>query len=273
VAFARDWQILDAGGWGRSYVGDLFDSGIWAEPLWEIARRTRRQTPAVEIPVETYEPPVEDWTWDVYTEGASVPEVAISEVESAIYPDNCAAPVPPGHPPIPAGASCVIIDGYARQIVEGIEGPPVVLEQFDPGAIIGEVPVASGEYDSPGNGQETGSVAGPASGDIRVTEEGNDDMAIDWGGLISGGIDLLQGQRIGGGPGPAAYQGPGSPNYTGFVTGGTARSYGDNGNGKKCRRRRRRLLTPTDLSDIAALVAIAGKGTGMNLAIAKAVRR
>lgn len=39
------------------------------------------------------------------------------------------------------------------------------------------------------------------------------------------------------------------------------------------RRRRRRLITPTDLGDLASIVAIAGKGGGMNQAIAAAVRR
>lgn len=43
----------------------------------------------------------------------------------------------------------------------------------------------------------------------------------------------------------------------------------------KCsRRRRRRLLTPTDLSDLAALQALVGKGSSaLNMAVAKAVRR
>lgn len=40
------------------------------------------------------------------------------------------------------------------------------------------------------------------------------------------------------------------------------------------RRRRRRLVTPTDISDLAALQALVGKGSSaMNLAVAKAVRR
>jgi hypothetical protein len=47
------------------------------------------------------------------------------------------------------------------------------------------------------------------------------------------------------------------------------------GETKRCpRRRRRRLLTPTDLSDLAALQALVGKGSSaLNMAVAKAVRR
>jgi len=39
------------------------------------------------------------------------------------------------------------------------------------------------------------------------------------------------------------------------------------------RRRRRRLITPTDLSDLAALKAIVGGGDALKFAVTKAVRR
>lgn len=42
---------------------------------------------------------------------------------------------------------------------------------------------------------------------------------------------------------------------------------------KKPGRRRRRLLTPTDLNDLAALQTIVGKGDVMKFAVMKAVRR
>lgn len=99
-------------------------------------------------------------------------------------------------------------------------------------------------------------------------------MAVDWGNVLSGAIDIAQGQRVGGGPsssfaGPMAggiYPTPAVPRQ---VTVDTV-----TGEVKPCRRRRRRrLLTPTDLSDLAALAAVVGKGDALKLAVAKAVRR
>ena len=95
-------------------------------------------------------------------------------------------------------------------------------------------------------------------------------MAVDWGNVLSGAIDIAQGQRPGGGmsfaPGGLPTYSPPPPakvtvdTRTGQVT--------------PCRRRRRRrLLTPTDLSDLAALAAVVGKGDALKMAVAKAVRR
>lgn len=93
-------------------------------------------------------------------------------------------------------------------------------------------------------------------------------VAVDWGGLANIGIDFLQGQT-------------GAQSFVGPSTMGTpaplpAQVTVDTRTGavKPCRRRRRRrLLTPTDLSDLAALSAIVGKGDALKLAVAKAVRR
>lgn len=100
-------------------------------------------------------------------------------------------------------------------------------------------------------------------------------MAIDWGGAASGFIDLLQGQQPGGGnafvgPQPTIYTPPpGAVPTPAKVTVDTR-----TGAVTHCRRRRRRrLLTPTDLSDLAALAAIVGKGDALKMAVAKAVRR
>lgn len=99
-------------------------------------------------------------------------------------------------------------------------------------------------------------------------------MAQDWGdfaqGAIQGVISGIIGREnfVGGLPSPVAVPSPvGTPSKvtvdtrTGAVT--------------RCtRRRRRRLLTPTDLSDLAALQALVGKGSSaLNMAVAKAVRR
>lgn len=98
--------------------------------------------------------------------------------------------------------------------------------------------------------------------------------AIDWGGIASGVIDVIQGQPYGGypsssfvGPLPGVANGSAVPakvtvdTKTGAIT--------------HCkRRRRRRLLTPTDLADLAALQTLVGKGSdAMRYAVMKAVRR
>lgn len=96
-------------------------------------------------------------------------------------------------------------------------------------------------------------------------------MAIDFGDVLTAGIGELGRQLTGFAGSPPPVLGPYNPaplpaqvtvdTRTGQVT--------------KCkRRRRRRLLTPTDLSDLAALQALVGKGsTALNMAVAKAVRR
>lgn len=104
-------------------------------------------------------------------------------------------------------------------------------------------------------------------------------VAIDWGDVISGTIDIIQGQVPGGGFAPPAIPGPATlPSGTGPLP-GTARDnlrWNPRTGRWECkrRRRRRRLLTPTDLSDLAALQALVGKGSSaLNMAVAKAVRR
>lgn len=96
-------------------------------------------------------------------------------------------------------------------------------------------------------------------------------MAIDWGDIIGGALGGIADDLIGGtsgNTGPFPMPAPGAPlppvveldTRTGQI--------------KKCkRRRRRRLLTPTDLSDLAALATIVGKGDALKFAVTKAVRR
>lgn len=101
-------------------------------------------------------------------------------------------------------------------------------------------------------------------------QDEDEDMAIDWGSVVSGAIDIAQGQTLGGG---SSFAGPGGLSPVAPLP---AQVTVDTRTGKvtKCkRRRRRRLLTPTDLSDLAALQAIVGKGDALKLAVAKAVRR
>ncbi len=100
-----------------------------------------------------------------------------------------------------------------------------------------------------------------------------------WDG-VSAVVDIFQGQTPGGNvmATPLAMAQP-----TGGLSGpsGTLQTMGskvtvDTATGKvtPCRRRRRRrLLTPTDLNDLAALKTIVGGGQSMNFAVMKAVRR
>ncbi len=102
----------------------------------------------------------------------------------------------------------------------------------------------------------------------------DDEMAIDWGSVASGAIDIIQGQQVGGGALPSQSYAGLPP--TGGLSGMPAKVTVDTRTGQvhACRRRRRRrLLTPTDLSDLAALAAVVGKGDALKLAVAKAVRR
>jgi len=91
-------------------------------------------------------------------------------------------------------------------------------------------------------------------------------MAIDWGDVIGGAIGTIGAQLQQPGPAPYPYTGPVAPRTLTYDT--------QTGQLKPCRRRRRRrLLTPTDLSDLAALATIVGKGDALKLAVTKAVRR
>lgn len=95
--------------------------------------------------------------------------------------------------------------------------------------------------------------------------------------IASGVVDLIQGQNPGGSMRPAL---PAGTQVQSFLPAQTvqqpAKVTVDTRTGQvtSCKRRRRkRLLTPTDLSDLAALAAIVGKGDALKMAVAKAVRR
>lgn len=100
---------------------------------------------------------------------------------------------------------------------------------------------------------------------------GEEEMAFDWGDIFTtslpGVIDAAA----------TKFLGPEQPSFTPLPSSpAPAKVTLDTRTGKvtHCRRRRRRrLLTPTDLSDLAALQAIVGKGDALKLAVAKAVRR
>lgn len=90
-------------------------------------------------------------------------------------------------------------------------------------------------------------------------------MAVDWGGVLGGALGDIAGQL-------------GAPGFVGGppTVGPPAQVIVDTRTGqvKPCRRkRRRRLLTPTDLSDLAALKTITGNNDALKFAVMKAVRR
>jgi len=121
-------------------------------------------------------------------------------------------------------------------------------------------------------------------------------MAIDWGGLISGGIDLLQGQQVGGyqtlpalsyAPmGSPVATAPSIPSGAGPIV-STQANCGTGCNAPryltydcktgtfspKRRRRRGRLLTSSDQHDLGVIVAMFGKGAAAQIALAAAVKR
>ncbi len=124
-------------------------------------------------------------------------------------------------------------------------------------------------------------------------------MAIDWGGLLETGLEILGGQaawqgqnQIFGGqmaalpanlPAPSGI--PGQPTTIYGYKAGQAVTSGDNCGNRRyvtldretgkitCkRRRRRRLLTNRDLADLASLKTITGGGAALNSAVIRAVR-
>ncbi len=109
-----------------------------------------------------------------------------------------------------------------------------------------------------------------------------EEMAIDWGGAVSGFIDALQGQAPGGAlPSglPSYFAGASTGVGPTQIPGGSAAmppsgAFRVNQYGQvvRCRRRRRRLLTNSDLKDLAALKTITGNNDALKMAVIKAVR-
>ncbi len=196
---------------------------------------------------------------------------------------NFPAPADPQLPPLPlppVGGVGADSGGAAGQgvWVEGVPSAPVLPAPPAP------VETSSDEDTVVWEGYDI-----PPSGETGATDPEDDGMAVDWGDIAGQVIGGLVGDymNLPGTPPISEFGGPMGPIQPGptGVSGGAQLQVEsqscryvtlDTHTGKvgKCRRRRRRrLLTPTDISDLAALVAIAGKGAGMNLAIAKAVRR
>ncbi len=107
--------------------------------------------------------------------------------------------------------------------------------------------------------------------DLNDNDDEENDMAVDWGELVSGTIDVLQGQSYGGGQ-PVGYTGAGVPplQTTGPLPSGTY----INSQGKLCkhRRRRRALLTEGDFNDLMRIATLPNNAN-VRTALAKAVGR
>ncbi len=128
------------------------------------------------------------------------------------------------------------------------------------------------------------------------------EVAIDWGSVFSGAIDIAQGQMIGGQAYAAPTQFVGGPTVLPMVAsptgggggvivpptggGGMCAAPGECGQpryltfdcrtgtfSKKRRRRRGRLLTASDQHDLGVIVAMFGKGAAGQIALAAAVKR
>ncbi len=94
-------------------------------------------------------------------------------------------------------------------------------------------------------------------------------MAVDWTSVLNTAITGYAQQQGGGAFAGGGASGSYAPPMPAQVTVDTR-----TGAVKPCRRRRRRrLLTPTDLSDLAALATIVGKGDALKFAVTKPVRR
>lgn len=186
------------------------------------------------------------------------PSLGAGPLESGVF--DTAGPYIPPLLPGPLG-------GGTAAVLASVVGPgPAEIEEF---------PEQGGGY-QPGGPFESAPPIVTDWGEVTILDEAEseNDMAIDWGNIVSGAIDIAQGQQPGGNwvsPGPTNFMPAGGAGnrVPREVTVDTV-----TGEVKKCkRRRRRRLLTPTDLSDLAALQAIVGKGDALKLAVAKAVRR
>lgn len=123
-----------------------------------------------------------------------------------------------------------------------------------------------------GGGFEPGGIWDSTAREPDFETEEDAPVAIDWGQVVSGAIDIAQGQIVGGSPSQSFVGPPVVANGSAVPRSVTVDTR--TGEVRPCRRRRRRrLLTPTDLSDLAALAAVVGKGDALKLAVAKAVRR
>lgn len=96
------------------------------------------------------------------------------------------------------------------------------------------------------------------------------EMAVDWGNVLSGAVDIIQGQRVGGGPSQSFNSGG---TYTPVPAIGPQETFATRDRQWcKPRRRRRRLLTEGDFNDLMRIATLPNK-QNVTVALAKAVGR
>ncbi len=171
----------------------------------------------------------------------------------------------------------VVVEGLPTEVERHPEGDFPAGSIFAPGATWGNQPH---DFDAP-------------------LEQDEEAMAIDWGGLLETGLEILGGQAAWQGqqqmfgaaiaqppmqlPAPSGI--PGQPTTIYGYKAGQAVTSGDMCGNRRyvtldretgkisCkRRRRRRLLTNRDLADLASLKTITGGGAALNSAVIRAVR-
>ena len=108
--------------------------------------------------------------------------------------------------------------------------------------------------------------------DTRQAKE-DDEMAVDWGTVLSGAIDIYQGQQVGGGRAysPLTSFGSAGPVMAPIPNVGT----GDPPDAvwRKCKRRRSRpMLTPTNMA-LLQQIGTLPNNANVRIALAKSIRR
>lgn len=163
-------------------------------------------------------------------------------------------------------------------------GFPVTFGGF-PGGFGGVIGPGQGIPSLPGPGSTIPTLPSPSSGgSVPIPQQAKfpeDDEVTDWGGVVTTLGGHLIGSIFGETGGSLVGGGPTFPQFTETTQTVEDTMMGENvtvntktGKITKCkRRRRRRLLTPTDLSDLAALKTIVGNTDALKFAVTKAVRR
>ncbi len=144
---------------------------------------------------------------------------------------------------------------------------------YGPGGTWGENPLPPGVYDIPVPDTRPNELPTPPipeeGGPTFPGEQGDPEVAIDWGDVFGGVLEDI-GQGLIGGQGATGFV----PTTGVGATPTTVTVNTQTGKVTPCRRRRRRrLLTSSDLNDLAALKTIVGGGQALNGAVIKAVRR
>lgn len=256
MSFAPLPSVVGVGGTGSTSEQDIFSDsyGYAADTTYAIARafwdatRTPNYLPIM-LPENIWAIPA-----------AAPPTTPNPEISVVDSDPEAQTSVPVVGIPSVAGGQPVEVVAAVEPISVWIDGEPSEEELFEEAAQIEAAqalptPIVRGT-EGPGDY----GYAYPAE-----TNEGDEQVAIDWNQVLTGVANVGAQRLIN--PSYGELTRPTTPakvtvdTRTGAVT--------------PCRRRRRRrLLTPTDLADLASLQTLVGKGSdAMRFAVTKAVRR